>query len=133
MDTDIKRKLLAKIMSDDWSQRDALPTKDPIGDVDEKDPYVESYKKWAKDQAAYDQMMKGRVLVPEGKDFTIKVPVAPHYIGIDLSKSRDFGVEITIGDPIDRGPKCNCGIAKTYRNHSLRMHSTWCELRKNDN
>lgn len=35
-DTDIKRQLMAKIMSDDWSERDALPTGDLIGDIDEE-------------------------------------------------------------------------------------------------
>lgn len=86
---------------EEWSDRDALPTGDPIGDVD---PYVEDYNKWKKDQENYENNMKNRVLSPEGK------------------KTHD-------GQDLVEEKKCNCGVAKTYKNHTLRMHSEWCRLR----
>jgi hypothetical protein len=52
--------------NNDWSERDALPTKDPIGDTDE---YVEGYDGWKEGQKAYEEAVKGRLLKPEGKIF----------------------------------------------------------------
>ena len=120
-DTSVKKRLLAKIMADDWSERDALPTGDPIGDVDEHpDPSSKGRlafaKSYMRDHLKYNEMMRNRVLSPEGKNFD-HGPVEKSDIKIDI---------------IAIGPKCNCGVAKTYRNHTLRMHSTWCELRKNE-
>ena len=102
-----------------------------MSDNEFKDPYVESYKKWAKDQAEYNEMMKNKVLVPEGKNFKAnEVYVDGTTMHVDMTvavpKCPDFiHVQVKL-------PKCNCGTAKTYKNPSLRMHSTWCELRKND-
>lgn len=52
-----------------WSKRDSIPTGDPIGDVVEKeqDDYIDGCEKWKKDQEAYIEMMKKRLLVPKGK------------------------------------------------------------------
>lgn len=85
-----------------------------------KDPYVESYKKWKKDQDEYDKNMKDKLLVPEGKELPA------------LLNDYFDGCPTIIGDSIDRGPKCDCGIAKTYKKPTLRMHSDWCELRKDE-
>lgn len=49
-----------------WSERDSLPTRDPIGDTDE---YVEGYNEWKKGQEEYERTMKGKLLKPEGKVF----------------------------------------------------------------
>lgn len=97
-------------VEENWSDRDALPTKDPIGDVE--DEYVSGYNKWKKDQEAYENQMKNRLLVPEGK----------------VSFNDFKGLPVMEGD---NEPKCDCGVAKTYKNHTLRMHSSWCALRRN--
>ena len=125
-DTSVKKAIMKKIqeeMDNGWSQRDALPTGDPIGDVDEsQDEYISGHKKWAKDQETYNEMMRGRLLNPKGKNFSMKVPKAPDYVEINLSTPA----------PTYSEPKCDCGVAKTYKNPSLKMHSTWCELRSNN-
>jgi hypothetical protein len=96
-----------------WSERDSLPSGDPIGDVDEPknilpikngvyDPYVESYKKrFQKDQESYEQTMKGRLINPDGKKFE-------HQIN-----------EI----------KCDCGTEATYGKVPLNAHPKYCSLR----
>ena len=81
MTKDIKRQVLDKIMkdgTDGWSDRDALPTGDPIGDVDEiikeiksrvKAPKGSLEKRWNESQQTYFEMMRERLLNPEGKKF----------------------------------------------------------------
>lgn len=106
---------IMKKVAQDWSDRDALPKRDPIGDIDPQVAVtVASFKK---DEQTYTEMMRERLLNPKGKVF------GHVHHGIDISKNGYYSSE---------EPKCNCGIAKTYKNPTLRMHSTWCELRKND-
>ena len=45
--------------SEEWSERDSLPTRDPIGDIFERD------------QKKYMDEMKSRVLFPASKNFEI--------------------------------------------------------------
>lgn len=84
-----------------WSERDALPTGDPIGDVDEKHK---------KDQENYDNMMASKLLNPEGKKT---------YDG----KTLNFTAE---GFP---RKKCNCGTQAVYGKVPLDAHRHYCDLR----
>lgn len=52
-----------------WSERDGLPEGDPIGDVDEPKTIKETTKSIKKDEKTYFEMMRGRLLNPEGKNF----------------------------------------------------------------
>lgn len=92
-------------MDNGWSDRDSLPTGDPIGDVVED--------KFKKDQEVYLQMMKNRVISTANKNFSVSYePIKYINITIEIPKEK----------------KCDCGVAKTYKNPTLRMHSDWCEL-----
>jgi len=59
-----------------WSKRDALPTGDPIGDVVEEESKDKKPKadfaKWIEDTKKYNSTMRGRLIVPQGKDLNIK-------------------------------------------------------------
>lgn len=104
-----------------WPNRDSLPTKDPIGDVDEKDnlkcdftgkyigekpdEWVEGYKRWKKDQENYEKTMKNKLLRPEGK------------ININNLKIKQ---EI----------KCTCGTQAVYGKVPVEAHSHNCDLFK---
>lgn len=92
---------------EEWSERDALPTGDPIGDIDEL------YKK---DQQKYLDMMKKKVINPDNKNFIMRVPQSIDFINIDIEM------------PMEEEKKCDCGVAKTYKNPTLKMHSNWCKL-----
>lgn len=113
---------------DDWPKRDNLPTKDPVGDVEECsssknitpinngvfDPYVEGYKQWKKDNESYEQTMSKQLKNPVGK-------VTYKGEGIDF-------VNITIEIP--EIVKCNCGTEKVYGKVPLKSHSSYCALVK---
>ena len=63
---------IAKIRNGGWPSRDDLPTGDPIGDVEET---------YNQEMAKYTEMMKNRVLKPEGK-----------YFGVDYANGQDKSV-----------------------------------------
>ena len=84
-----------------WPARDSLPTKDPIGDVE--DEYVEGYKKWKKDMEAYEASMKSHLLNPEGK------------INIE-------------GLNVKTKLKCNCGTYAVYGKVPVDAHRSYCDL-----
>ena len=86
-----------------WPERDDLPIKDPIGDVEE-DEWVEGYKQWKKDNEAYEATMKPHLLTPEGK--------------IDL----DYYIK--------KEKKCTCGTQAVYGKVPVNAHSPHCELRE---
>lgn len=81
-------------------------------DPDEKDPYVESYKKWKKDQDEYDKMMTPRLIVPEGK--------------MSYGDFEGFP-DIDFEEPIEE-PKCNCGTFAVYGKVPLKAHAHYCKL-----
>lgn len=128
---------------DGWSKRDSIPVNsDPIGDVDdshyldalryvcssvdsgqedfgtfdneEKDPYVESYKKWKKDQDEYEKMMAPRLIVPEGKVSFDKFRGYPYW----NEESKEEVEE----------PKCDCGTFAVHGKVPLKAHANYCEL-----
>lgn len=98
----------------DWSDQDSLPTGDPIGDIDEKQNQNEQFKA---DQEKYMNEMKSRVMFPASKNFDVEVAPKSVMNSINIYKQK----------------KCNCGVAKAYKNPSLKMHSSWCELKDGDN
>lgn len=93
----------------DWSQRDDLPTGDPIGDIVEEEmsrKMSAAHNRWRLDQENYEKMMRKQLIHPYGKHF-----------GIDYAY------------PEVNKPKCDCGVEKSYKNPTLKMHSSWCSLR----
>ena len=56
-----------------WSERDRLPEGDPIGDVDEPKTIKETTKSIKKDEKTYFEMMRSRLLNPEGKNFDLGI------------------------------------------------------------
>jgi len=124
-----------------WPARDSLPTKDPIGDVDdhtkdalrytishqaglrneeERDEWVEGYKKWQADQKAYEEKMRPHLIRPEGK---IAYQSDPK--GWMLCDGR----EIHFVSPFIE-PKCTCGTHAVYGNIPAHNHKNYCDLFK---
>ena len=66
----------------------------------------------AESSQTYFDMMRERLLHPEGK--------------VERKNPKD------LPDLPEDEPKCDCGTEATYKNPTLKMHSTWCELRKNE-
>ena len=104
------------IKDESWPERDNLPTEDPIGDICETnasvplkdgvyDPYVEGYKKWKKDQEAYNKNMKPHLIARKGKD-------------VDPEDFRGYPT-------VD---KCNCGTETVYGKVPISSHSHYCQL-----
>lgn len=77
-------------------------------DIDQLDPYVESYKKWKKDQEAYEKTMKPHLINPDGKSF-------------------DFDAGITFSE---EEPKCDCGTFAVHGKVPLKAHAHYCKLVK---
>lgn len=99
-----------------WSDRDELPTKDPIGDVDEPvDEWVEGYKKWQADQKAYEEKMRPHLKVKEDKVF-------------GMSKSTIMEFEASMNRIAK--PECNCGIRAVYGDIPAHNHKDYCDLFK---
>lgn len=99
-----------------WSDRDSLPTKDPIGDVDEPvDEWVDGYKKWQADQRAYESTMKPHLKVSEGKMF-----------GMDMATIKEFAATVEGF----KKPKCNCGTYAVYGDVPAHNHRDYCDLFK---
>lgn len=90
-----------------WSDRDALPTGDPIGDVDKKmeDEWVEGYKQWKNDLKAYEEKMKSKTLNPKGKYTHDRKPL------------------------VTTEPKCDCGTEAVYGKVPVNAHRHYCKLR----
>ena len=101
-----------------WPDRDELPTKDPIGDVDEPvDEWVEGYKAWQKDQENYELIMRPHLKVKENKVF-----------GFAKEKTEELIVAI---NPISfYPPECSCGIRATYGDIPAHNHKDYCDLFK---
>ena len=54
-----------------WPTRDDLPTKDPIGDVDEPENSFNTPIKFTKEQEKYFKFMRDKLLKSEGKCFNV--------------------------------------------------------------
>lgn len=121
-----------------WPARDELPTKDPIGDVDDHvkdalryvtadqggryigevtDEWVDGYKKWKQDQKKYELTMRPHLKVKENKVF-----------GFDRKTIEEFAATI---EPVSfHSPKCNCGIKAVYGDIPAHNHKEYCDLFK---
>lgn len=101
-----------------WSERDSLPTGDPIGDVDEPKKQeldkacAEMHEKFVQDQKEYDKMMSSRLVNPNGK-FT--------YNGKAIEEVAQAGITFD--------KKCNCGTEAVYGKVPLDAHRHYCDLR----
>ena len=130
-----------KDLEEQWGERDSLPEGDPIGDVEEA-PANKSkstiheilgifQEAIEEDQRRYFETMKGRLIVPEGKNLDIDPNTGE--INLDINIRCPQGIDfMPVKIEIPQKPKCDCGIAKAYKNPTLRMHSTWCKLRENE-
>jgi hypothetical protein len=124
-----------------WSDRDKLPTGDPIGDVDEpktdlkdalrymiahqngsaydlrmeENDWVDGYNKWKADQKKYEETMKPHLKKPEGKIF-------------GMSKSTILEFAATVEG--FHKPKCDCGIKAVYGDIPAHNHKDYCDLFK---
>jgi hypothetical protein len=100
--------LMAVCQNGGWPERDKLPTKDPIGDVDDPvDEWVEGYKRWQADQKAYELAMRPHLKVSEGKKF-------------------DLGFEFVPKTE----PKCTCGVHAVHGKVPAHAHASYCDLKK---
>jgi hypothetical protein len=104
------------VIKDGWSKRDALPTKDPIGDVDDPvDEWVDGYNKWKADQKKYEETMKPHLKKPEGKIF-----------GMSKSTILEFAATV---EGFEK-PKCTCGVHAVHGKVPAHAHASYCDLKK---
>ena len=112
-----------------WPKRDSLPTKDPIGDVDEPDTHVKDALRyatahqagWKKDQEIYEASMKPHLLNSEGKIFGMSKAAIKEF-------AKYMGDKPPKAECIEKELKCNCGTYAVYGKVPVDAHRSYCDL-----